>query len=536
MRTTLFLLPLLPFVAVAPPALAQDDDEPGVESDPAEDEGDEAPEAAGSTRKRRVSGAGMAADDTLVSGQSVGIGRDLEKTDAWEFGFKGFFRAPMRVGHGSLDGQQQFHAPPIVPDNNYTTWAYTNANPGPWVEMLFQYGNDRAKMTTSIASYNITSGSYRELQAQLGIDRAFLTLTFPDALGDFGGLNWNVGVFSDRYGAAGRYDAGVYETYLFGRTRIAGETLSTNLYLTDDLTLLAEHGIGAKMDQQLWTNAAIRPPGAGEMQGGYQPYEPYPGPVQQGSTLLHHAHLGLGFRDMFTVTGHYINTWTRDNRATMGDPDGNIRVMGGEIKLINSYFGQGYLGFSNLKATNAVVVSDSLEVLHSQGGWQLTNNYFGGNGTGSMNTILFQYRFSLAAFLLRMPQWWGDGSDVVATVFGMYNSISTENTPQNGGGDKRFKSGLDVLYTPLPVIGFGGRVDLVQPDLDNSRKSFTVLSPRIVLRTNYVTHEQVIIQYQRYLYNDETALPFPFEGPGATFPAMGYRDKGVLTISATMWW
>ncbi|MDX2023295.1 MAG: hypothetical protein SF187_23880 [Deltaproteobacteria bacterium] len=532
MRTQMILLHLLPCMALAAPALAQDD-EPGVDAagaDDKDDAEDEAPVVKG--KKRRTGGLGMAADDTLVSGQSVGINKSDDDGGEWKWDFKGFFRAPMRVGIGSQDGSTQFHSPPMVPDANYTNWAYTNQIPGPWVEMMFQYGNSRAKMTTALASYNITSGGYRELQAQLGIDRAFLTLNFPEALGDIGTLSWNVGVFSDRYGAAGRYDAGMYETYLFGRTRMAGETLRANIYAGDNLTVTVEHGIGAKTDQQKWTMRSVQP----AAMGGYQAYEPYPGPVQQGSTLLHHAHVGVGLGDMLTFGAHYINTWTKDVRATAGNPDGKIQVVGADVKLIGGYLGNGYIGFSNINSTNSVAVSDSVEVLHSQGGWQLANNYFGGNGTGKMNTILFQYQFSLAAFLLRPQQWWGDGSDLVATVFGMYNSITTDSVPQNGGGKSRFKTGADVIYSPLPFIGFGGRFDLVQPDLDNSAKSFAVISPRVVLKTNYVTHEQVIIQYSAYSYNSEVQLPFPFDQYGP-YPAMaGQRDKGVLTISASMWW
>lgn len=531
MRTQKILLHLLPCLALSGPAFAQDD-EPGVDAGSAKKEAEEADEEpVVKTKKRRTGGLGMAADDTLVAGQAVGISKSEDDGGEWKFDFKGFMRAPMRVGIGSQDGATQFHSPPAVPDLNYTNWQYTNATPGSWVEMLFQYGNSRVKMTTALASYNITSGGYRELQAQLGIDRAFLTLKFPDALGDLGSLSWNVGVFSDRYGTAGRYDAGMYETYLFGRTRVAGETLHGNFFIGDNMTLTIEHGIGAKTDKQKFTDRASQP----ATLGGYQPYEPYPGPTQQGSTLLHHAHAGLGISDMLTFGAHYINTWTKDKYATGTNPDGSIRVVGADVKLIGGYLGEAYLGYSNINAKNAIAVSDSIEVLHSQGGWQLANNYFGGDGTGSMNTILFQYRFSLAAFMLRPQQWWGDGSDVVATVFGMYNSISSESVPSNGAGTKKFKTGADVMYTPLPYLGVGTRIDVVQPDLDNSKRSFAVISPRVVIKTNYVTHEQVSIQYSAYSNQEDTAVPFPYDKYGPFFN-MNRRDKGMLTISASMWW
>lgn len=510
--------------------------------------------AAAPARRRSVEAAGTSPQDTLISGQSVGI--DDSSGDEWKFNFKGFFRAPMRVGWNNGDGNFQLHSLPVIPDWNYTNWQYTNANPGPWVEMLFQYGNNHVMMTTAIASYNITAGGWRELQDQLGIDRAFLTLNWPDSLGDLGGLSWNVGVFSNRYGAAGRYDAGAYETYLFGRTRIAGETLTGNIWLSDALTLVIEHGIGAKLDQQKWTARAVGVPNSDL---SYQSYEPYPGPVQQGSTLLHHAHVGLNYADTATVTLHYIDTWTKDERAgqrqiNMGmnmpagmvpqpyrcDSSGTaceIRVVGADVKVLAGPYGDGYIGFSNVKATNAVTLSDSLELLHSQGGVQLTNNYFGAEGTGSMNTILAQYQFSLAALLVAPQPWWGDGADLVFKVFGMYNSISgTNDTPINGSGKQKLKLGGDAFYTPLPTLGFGLRYDLVQPDLKNSEHSFQVFSPRIVLRTRFVTHEQITIQYTHYAYKSQVVLPFPFNGDGAPFPTKIGGDKGVFTISASMWW
>ena len=74
------------------------------------------------------------------------------------------------VDHGS-----KLHAPPQIPDGTYTDWRYTNNLPGPWAELRFAYGNQRVTGNVLIAAYNITEGGYRNLQAQLGIDQAFVT-------------------------------------------------------------------------------------------------------------------------------------------------------------------------------------------------------------------------------------------------------------------------------------------------------------------------------------------------------------------------
>ena len=496
----------------------------------------------------------------------------------WGFKFHGFFRGPMRLSMANESGPGrgiQFHAPPVTPDLNYTTWAYTNNNPGPWAELIFQYGNNRATMTAAVATYNITSGGWRELQDQLGIDRAFLTLNFPDALGDLGKLTWNAGVFSNRYGAMGKYDAGAYETYMIGRTRVAGETLTAELDVTDDIKVVAEHGIGAKMDSQQFDSVYRA-----------SSWQPYPGYAQTGTTLLHHAHLGVVFMNMLTLTGHYMYTWTKDAMRTsmngvgtytspddkphtnwsdaksMNARDGAMQVLGVDLRFDGGWMGDGYVGFSSIKGQNVGVLSDTMEVLHSQGGWQFTNNYLGRQGDGTVNSIGFQYTFSLAAFMLRPQAWWGQGTDLTVQVFGMYNQITDlppgqaigiTGTPDAGGakgidglGTKKFKCGTLVLYTPLPYLSVGSRFDWVQPNMDNSTHNFWVVSPRLLFRTQYVTNEQIIIQYQYYSYGSwyntdpMNSLPTPYgsnnlQSEGVLFFA-NHPDKHTVTIAASMWW
>ena len=50
---------------------------------------------------------------------------------------------------------------------------------------------------------------------------------------------------------------------------------------------------------------------------------------------------------------------------------------GVDAKLLGGVLGDGYLGYSRLDARNALYLGDAIEVLHSFGGWQLHDNYFG---------------------------------------------------------------------------------------------------------------------------------------------------------------
>ncbi|HEY8923260.1 MAG TPA: hypothetical protein VIU64_02695, partial [Polyangia bacterium] len=282
--------------------------------------------------------------------------------DEWKFDFHGYMRAPMRFSWGppspvdqppnsggaatgllpnQAPGGTQLHQWPRVPGASYITWEYTNTVAGPWAQLNFSYGNSRAMMTIIVDSYSQTSAGYRDLQAQQGIDQAFLTVNFPDTFGDYGGLVWNIGSFQNRYGAAGKYDGGMYETHLFGKTRVAGETLTANLSF-GDWGLSLEKGIGAKIEAVPFTNNQLFQIFKGQAgancygvtafgqkcpdnQGfGFQnylsdrdaEYLPYPGPIPQGSTFLAHGHAGLAYKKMWTFGAHFLYTWTPDDNWT----------------------------------------------------------------------------------------------------------------------------------------------------------------------------------------------------------------------------
>jgi hypothetical protein len=521
-------------------------------------------------KKRTIESSGMNTQSTSKGG-GADLGDSTSEKD-WGFRFKGFFRAPMRIGidaSGSLTpNEMQYHSPPVVPDGNYTRWTYTNLNPGPWAELLFQYGNQRVMMTTSIASYNLTTGGWREMQDQLGIDRAFLTLKFPEALGNLGGMAFDVGIFQNAYGAAGKYDAGEYETYLIGRTRIAGVTATADMDVTDDLKLIFEGGGGAKVDQQYQTYSCTDKADTGTCKAtwDYPSWMPYPGDkLQQGTNILLHVHAGAVINGILTAQLHYINSFVRDARwnvgTTGGASDGNnaydlkfsqevpgkgsIQVLGADAKLNGGWLGDGYVGVSYLIVNNPLVINDSIEVLHSQGGWQLDHNYFNGSTKGHILSIGGQYTFSLAGFMMRPRPFWGQGTDVTIRPFAMYNKVGGTT---NDSDITKLKFGLDVTYSFMPMMAAAFRFDSVNPNMDNSHQSFFVFSPRLIFRSEFVTHEAVVLQYAYYKYGSEytdpstsTALmPWPYGAFGTLNIGSGglntQPDKHVITLYANMWW
>ncbi len=421
-----------------------------------------------------------------------------------------------------------------------------------------------------LQGYNFTDAAWEQASAQFGIAQAWVTFTPKTGFQNVH-LESNVGAFWSKYGMAGKYDAGKYDTYLFGRTHQMGETVKLSIDV-DKVTLWAEEGFGVKQpDPSMYNPAKF--------------------------SMLAHGHAGLAFNHMLSFNFHFLYAWaqsedepanlpagitTQPNTAL---PDGNLMIFGPEVVLRNTLIGDFYLGFSRIQASHATVVNDVVEVIHSGGGQEFTqgiqgnyldgagrssNNIAGGGaskGNGAVNTVLLQYDFSLANLIasVKKASFWGDGPDLTASVFMMYNGISSDDkgtTLMMGtdgmDGVHKLKWGLDFQGTPLKWFGVGMRTDRVPPNSDHPFQSYTIISPRLVFRSAFLTHEEVTVQYSRYLYNQRScamgdaldcvqapAAPVLPSGFGAPVLSLDPNQRGApntlpdlntLKIQASMWW
>jgi len=561
------LVSLIPSLAAAqdPPAAAA---APAAEAAPATTTAaPPAPEA----KKKHGGGPGLSLDPNapqqgapVIPIEVVVPQQEESGSTEWKFDVTGYFRAPLRMSWGpptkadpsapGVDAGTQFRTPPLVPDWNYIDWRYTNSMVGPWTELNFHYGNNRVKATVQIASYNLTDAGYRRLEANLGINQSFLTINFPELWDENSRFFLTVGGFTNRYGAAGRYDGGKYETYLFGRTHVAGGT-GTVEYDVSDFTASVEGGFGGKLEPIPFIQPAANP-------SQNLPWNPYPGPVPQESTFVAHIHGGLAYKKLALLGLHYIDTFANDNERaggyrqnatpffTMRTSDiakPHIIVYGADLKWLTPLYGDGYLGYAHLDAKNAEFLGDAIETIHSFGGWQLHDNYFGPAGTyypnspatGKIDTIYFQEVYSLGQLFRYPAAFWGDGPDLIASVFAMWNKVS--GAQPGNYNHARLKGGAELTYLPISWFGVGGRYDLVSPNLDDGTQKFSVFSPRIILRTAFVTHEQILFQYSRYFYDRNAAISqFPYNGGSANYPnnpnaqALG-ADKNAFTMAAIIW-
>jgi hypothetical protein len=442
----------------------------------------------------------------------------------WRFDFHGFLRAPMRIGMAKRDnagpGQSRinFHEP-RVPDDQYLSWLYTRNQERAWAEAFFSYGNGTVTGNLGIQAYNFTDATWNDQDAQLGISQGWVAWQ-PDLGLPGARLLWKVGSFWNKYGGAGKYDAGQYDTYAFGRTHAMGETVRGE-YDVSDVTIGVEHGLGAK------------------------PSHPELSP-RDGFTLLHHAHVDADYQKKVKVGAHYLTAWTQDADATPTSPDGQMTVAGLEARINGGLLGDLYLAYSNIKASHATSVGPAIEVLHSLGGQYfglgITENYLGANsgGNGHIGTLLFQYDFSFGLLYRNLRRWgtefYGDGPDCTVSLFGMYSAVSSDDAVFDG--TKKFKYGGEVIYTPIAWFGAGARADRVMPNSKDTTQSFSVLSPKILFRSKFITHEQFTLLYSKYFYGQNPPapsgpiLPYGYGAPGIT----GRPDENVFKVQATIWW
>lgn len=525
---------------------------------------------------------------TTVSGPAV-----VAADDSWKFEYHGYIRAPMRVGVGHRDkpgpGQSSttFHAP-VIPDDQYLSWQSSPHNKTDWAELYISIGNSLAKGTVSIQGYDFYQGSYQNSASQLGISDGYVDLT-PDLGYENVRLNWRVGAFSNKYGSAGKYDAGEYDTYMFGRVHNMGEALHIDYDIDENNSLWFEHGVGIKKpDPSEYNNTRF--------------------------TMLDHFHVGFNHTQAMQFSAHFLDSWTQEEERNMDPagssvtnvPDGSMKVYGVDGRFDLGAFGYLYGAYSHVALKNALTVGRAIEVIHSSGGGEfglgVVDNYLGlscvgaggtttpyfqtatggatvvspgevpatrpcSQGNGGVDTLLAQYEFDLTNFQQQISggqKFWGEGSDVILKLYGMYNKVKSDDVETNG--IHKLKYGADLAYAALPWLTAAVRYDRLQPNSLHPEQSFGILSPRLVFKSKWVTREAITIQYSRYMYNQRTCAvgnpadasyevgqekcvqppssPSPPSGFGSTYQSLTNQraapttrpDENVFKIEATMWW
>jgi hypothetical protein len=508
-------------------------------------------------------GCGSNAAGTLVDNNGSAIGANNYNPTVGGLPLTGVPCAP--AGQATTS----FHTP-MLADDQYLAWAYDRQMEKDWTEVFLNFGNDTVVGTVGLQGFGFTDAEYNHnYPAQFGISQGYVTVT-PDLTKLLPRLKTEikVGAFWGKYGMAGQYDAGQYDTYLFGRLHQMGEAIKLE-YPVGDFRFRLEDGVGTK-GEQIAVGNPIQPAPMVATSGSVSA-EGMP-----GFSLVHHAHIGFSFKDVLDVNAHYIASWSQDARIATTTNDGigggSMTVTGAEAHVWGGIAGNLYVGYSFINAQQAEYVGPVVEVVHSMGGggypnstqffdqgYGIVDNFLGTcgggsstaacsdpthqQGTGSIHTLEVQYDYSFGLLYRKLKSgqgFWGDGSDLTLSLFGMYNAINTFDSTMP---TQKLKVGAEVIYTPLKWLGVGVRVDDVNQNLTNDGATanqdaqFTSVGPKLIFRSKFITHETITAQWVHYTYWANVLPQNPYNGgsPMSGFPV--YRpDENAFGLKATMWW
>jgi hypothetical protein len=452
--------------------------------------------------------------------------------DDWTFNFWGYMSAALRVSRGSrpdafADQQETtLHTYPRIVDA-YGMFNGTNVPQGSWVDLTFEYGNNRVTSHVKISTWKPTVGSdWTPLGSQNLFQEAYLSFKIPAGKVNF---KWNVGAFQNTYGGLGQYDVGRYNAPLIGSPFGVGETLTGQYDLDARYTLFLEDGFMGRLGK-----TPIGAPAIVSIDGAFNPSLP--------SSWVHHAHAGIARHGTvpLVLALHYITNWAQDERDQVDDPrtpfidesnrpDPRLTVVGADFRMIDNYLGNFAVAASYADAHYAALLT-GFNFFGAYNGDQMTKRFFGPQGGGTAKMLVTGFEYNVAwGRLLRYPvELSPNGPEFFTSFFLDYAQVSSKDPDYDHR--KLVKFGTELTWRWLRWLALSSRVDRVIPNSKDSEESFTVISPKIIIKSDWLSHEQVTLSYTRWLYGAHTHAEFPNDF------TRGQLDDDMFALTFGLWW
>lgn len=397
----------------------------------------------------------------------------------WQFGWHGYARLPLRL----VDGPQGKRGPYLI-DDHYTEsgFGYLRVNEREWVEMFLSAEHGNTRLVIGIQTSELSDWGFGD--GQEPSPRTTPALAFVEhTLGSDKGVSakLRVGMIWDRLAYIEPYD-----TYLIGRTHIAGSSVDLKLHSMFSVA----GGLG------VYSRDKLR---------------------QTRSSLLGWGRVS-GIFDRLRVNLYALSTSTEDDDREFGATEydkanrGELNVYGVEGLYKDDLFSaQLILAFYDAK--DVEYLGNAAEILHSEGGLGLRRHFLNATeenkGTGEFQTTGFDVKLAIDKALskLDVANPWFAGWQ--ARVFGMSawvataeDDTTTNTVEENGRIYFKWGSELRCVLKPLgasnPYLAF--RYDRVVLHADHESLSFRVLSPSIGV--NPKEGLLVFAQWSQYSYGD----------------------------------
>ena len=259
------------------------------------------------------------------------------------------------------------------------------------------------------------------------------------------------------------------------------------------------------------------------------------GDPNTGSTYVHHYHAGTQYADLAQLAVHYIDAFSVDDTvrqqyddagAPIPVPDGSITQYGADVRFQLGGFGHLFLGASHIGAEFSSKVGYVMAPLNVSGGIGLLQ-YFGANsrGNGDLDVAGMQYDFSVGELSHHPAEFEGRSPDFRASLFGAYAHVNSED--RDFDDYHKVKGGVELTYIALPWFGVTGRVDHVVQDDRDRKLDMTVVSPKLLFRSDWRSREQITLQYATWFYGSHVRL---------RNDPLQKLDEHMLAIQGSMWW
>jgi hypothetical protein len=450
----------------------------------------------------------------------------------WAFKFFGFTSAVMRFSLGERENptadqsRYTLHSAPRIPDF-FGAFQGTNVTPGSWTDLHFQYGNDAVQAHVTLTTWKPGGGAdYPDIRSMNLPDQAYILYT--TSIADKVRLQTTVGAFRASYGGLGQYGAGQYNTFIVGMPFGVGGMYNLSYDLNSDFTLQVEHGIMGRLGK----------PAKGS---GPTPFSTAQTAAQPAG-FVHHFHLGLGKHGEvpWVLSLHYLDNWTQDETDQVDDPrtywidetvrpDARMRVLGADLRIMDTWFGNFAVAAAYMNASYAELIT-GMGFFGATSGEEVTKRFLGqvGGGTGSMLVGGLEYTLSWARLLWHPEGFDYQHPDLITSVFSNFGMVQSDDPFMDGR--KMVKFGTDITYQFISWAGIAGRYDHVIPSSKKDDETFDVVAAKLILRSQWITHEQVTLSYTRWFYGSGTHAEFPYELP------RNELDDQMFALHFGMWW
>jgi hypothetical protein len=442
--------------------------------------------------------------------------------DGWHTFISGYFRAPIALGISSRpapDGPtstQVSYGPNRTLDASYYSFAYTRLQEQDWAEVFIHEKHKHVEAVVGWMGYWYQSAGFVNPNASWVPGMAYLALDTDFKLGSIKpNIELTTGAWWPKFGYFEKYD-----TYTLGRFRQIGEQLKLAIPVNHDFTLTFVQGFGTGRD------------------GSFSVVAP---PLYASNTsldLLTWWNAELTYRKYVDVGLHYNTQWTADPNLTpqtmVGDRSfaaaqlAHLTVVGAELNLTAPTLGRLWISPSFINVRNGWALANAgTEVMHGLGGVGVATNYLAwtgaanqSTGSGTMINLGFMYENSLSGIQGHVP---GDVlPDLTMSVFGLLADASFDlpaGSLITQTSLKEFKWGVDANLQVLTWLGFMGRFDSINQDLDNPGYIMDALTARVVFSSHFLSGERIYLQYSRYFYGDNMVLAGLYKAWGGALQA-----------------